>query len=98
MAREHAFTMENYMDAIAEIKDNNMIVLPDLIPSFTISDPTTYVNLLNSMGNTQENSDAIQFMHPLMSLIMAESRGGILGNTENQEALSYLLLHLSMAR
>jgi hypothetical protein len=56
-----------------------MIVLPDLIPSFTISDPTTYVNLLNSMGNTQENSDAIQFMHPLMSLIMAESRGGILG-------------------
>jgi hypothetical protein len=31
-------------------KDNNMIVLPDLIPSFTISDPTTYVNLLNSMG------------------------------------------------
>jgi hypothetical protein len=24
---EHAFTMENYMDAIAEIKDNNMIVL-----------------------------------------------------------------------
>jgi hypothetical protein len=50
MAREHAFTMENYMDAIAEIKDNNMIVLPDLIPSFTISDPTTYVNLLNSMG------------------------------------------------
>jgi hypothetical protein len=30
MAREHAFTMENYMDAIAEIKDNNMIVLPDL--------------------------------------------------------------------
>jgi hypothetical protein len=25
MAREHAFTMENYMDAIAEIKDNNMI-------------------------------------------------------------------------
>jgi hypothetical protein len=34
------------MDAIAE---DNMIVLP-LIPSFTISDPTTYVNLLNSMG------------------------------------------------
>jgi hypothetical protein len=27
---------------LAEIKDNNMIVLPDLIPSFTISDPTTY--------------------------------------------------------
>jgi hypothetical protein len=99
MAREHAFTMENYMDAIAEIKDNNMIVLPDLIPSF-ISDPTTYVNLLNSMGNTQENSDAIQFMHPLMSLIMAESRGGILGALTQRikRPLSYLLLHLSMAR
>jgi hypothetical protein len=99
MAREHAFTMENYMDAIAEIKDNNMIVLPDLIPSFTISDPTTYVNLLNSMGNTQENSDAIQFMHPLMSLIMAESRGGILGALTQRikRPLSYLL-HLSMAR
>jgi hypothetical protein len=36
----------NYMDAIAEIKDNNMIVLPDLDTCFTISDPTTYVNLL----------------------------------------------------
>jgi hypothetical protein len=60
-----------------------------LIPSFTISDPT-YVNLLNSMGNTQENSDAIQFMHPLMSLIMAESRGILGFNTENQEALKLL--------
>jgi hypothetical protein len=98
MAREHAFTMENYMDAIAEM-DNNMIVLPDLIPSFTISDPTTYVNLLNSMGNTQENSDAIQFMHPLMSLIMAESRGILGALTQRiKRPLSYLLLHLSMAR
>jgi hypothetical protein len=34
MAREHAFTMENYMDAI-EIKDNNMIVF-DLIPSLLL--------------------------------------------------------------
>jgi hypothetical protein len=25
MAREHAFTMENYMDAIAEIKDNDSV-------------------------------------------------------------------------
>jgi hypothetical protein len=43
------------------------------------------------MGNTQENSDAIQFMHPY-EFIMAESRGGILGafNTENQEALKLL--------
>jgi hypothetical protein len=40
------------MDA-KEMKDNNMVVL-DLIPSLTISDPTTYMNLLNSMGNTQE--------------------------------------------
>jgi hypothetical protein len=30
------------MDAIEEMKDNNMVVLPDLIPSLTISDPTTY--------------------------------------------------------
>jgi hypothetical protein len=90
MAREHAFTMENYMDAIAEIKDNNMIVLPDLIPSFTISDPTTYVNLLNSMGNTQENSDAIQFMHPLMSLLWRNLEVFGSFNTENQEALKLL--------
>jgi hypothetical protein len=81
MAREHAFTMENYMDAIAEIKDNNMIVLPDLIPSFTISDPTTYVNLLNSMGNTQENSDAIQFMHPLIAILWRNLEGGIFWRT-----------------
>jgi hypothetical protein len=33
MAREHAFTMEN-MDASRD-KGYNMIVLPDLIPSFT---------------------------------------------------------------
>jgi hypothetical protein len=78
------------MDAIEEMKDNNMVVLPDLIPSLTISDPTTYVNLLNSMGNTQ-NSDAIQFMHPLMSLIMAEARGTLGAfNTENEEALKLL--------
>jgi hypothetical protein len=51
------------------------------------------------MGNTQENSDAIQFMHPLMSLIMAESRGGILGAlTQREEAQLSYLLHLSMAR
>jgi hypothetical protein len=57
MAREHAFTMENYMDAIAEIKDNNMIVLPDLIPSLLLA-----ILLCNEFtklyGNTQENSDA----------------------------------------
>jgi hypothetical protein len=58
--------MENYMDAIAEIKDNNMIVLPIWYLVLLLAIRTT-VNLLNSMGNTQENSDAIQFMHPLMS-------------------------------
>jgi hypothetical protein len=67
-----------------------MIVLPDLIPSFTISDPTTYVNLLNSM-NTQENSDAIQFMHPLMSLLWRNLEEVFWSfNTENQEALKLL--------
>jgi hypothetical protein len=57
------------MDAIEEMKDNNMVVLPDLIPSLTISDPT-----LVTLWGIPENSDAIQFMHPLMSLIMAEAR------------------------
>jgi hypothetical protein len=75
-----------------------MIVLPDLIPSFTMR--SYYLcELLNSMGNTQENSDAIQFMHPLMSLIMAESREVFweLLTQRIKRPLSYLL-HLSMAR
>jgi hypothetical protein len=77
-----------------------MIVLPDLIPSFTISDPTTYVNLLNSMGNTQENSDAIQFMHPLIDLLWRnlEEVFWELLTQRIKRPLSYLLLHLSMAR
>jgi hypothetical protein len=49
------------------------------------------------MGNTQENSDAIQFMHPLMSLIMAESRGGILGALTQRIKRPLSYLHLSMA-
>jgi hypothetical protein len=50
------------------------------------------------MGEYSGNSDAIQFMHPLMSLIMAESRGGILEllTQRIKRPLSYLL-HLSMA-
>jgi hypothetical protein len=51
------------------------------------------------MGNTQENSDAIQFMHSYEPIIM-ESRGGILEllTQRIKRSLSYLLLHLSMAR
>lgn len=90
--RETALTLDAYMTEVEKISKNNFVVMPDLIPSITISDPISYINLLNSMGNTQENSDAIQFMHPLMSLIMEEARGGVLGafNTENQEALKLL--------
>jgi hypothetical protein len=42
-------------------KDNNMIV-SDLIPAFTISDPTTYVNL-PTYGEYSGVPD-VQFMHP----------------------------------
>jgi hypothetical protein len=90
--RETALDLDTYFSEIEAINKNNFLVMPDLIPSITISDPISYINLLNSMGNTQENSDAIQFMHPLMSLIMEEARGGVLGafNTDNQEALKTL--------
>jgi hypothetical protein len=59
------------MDAIEEMKDNNMVVLPDFdSPSLTISD------LYTCSRNAQEEFRCtIQFMHPLMSLIMAEARG-----------------------
>lgn len=90
--REYEMTLDAYIDEIDKIKNNYFLVMPDLIPSMTVSDPVSYINLLNSMGHTQENSDGVQFMHPLMSLIMEEARGGALGafNTENQEALKLL--------
>lgn len=90
--REHALTLDTYLKEVSKINNDVMLVMPDLIPSITISDPVSSVNLLNSMGNNQENSDAIQFIHPLMSLIMKEARGGVLGafNTENSEALKLL--------
>jgi hypothetical protein len=77
-------------------KDNNMIVLPSLIPSFTISDPTTceFTKLYEEYSG---DSDAIQFMHPLMY----EDLGRYFGSFNTQRIkrpLSCLLHFEAMAR
>lgn len=90
--REHALTVDILANTIANIQSNGMVVLPDLIPSITITDPVSFVDILNAVGNEQENSDGVQFMHPLMSLIYKHARGKDLGafNTDNEEALKLL--------
>lgn len=75
-------------------KTDNVIVMPDFMSSFTVDDPNTYVNLLNAMDLSQDNSDAIQVFHPLMMLIMDQARGGKFGafHTDNNEAVKTITL------
>ena len=82
-------------------RKDHSVVMPDYIPSMTLTDPVSHINLLNALGDTrkskdkhgnvtmrQENSDAVQLNHPLMMLITDYARGGKMGafHTENNEA------------
>jgi len=71
------------------LKNSKLVTMPDFIPSITVTDPSSYVNILSEMNKNQDNSDAIQFMHPLLSRMMQHGRGNKIGafNTDNQEAL-----------
>lgn len=90
--REKQMSLDDYLDKISEVKSNYSVLMPDLVPSITVNDPISNINILNSMGVNQDNSDGVQYMHPLLSLIMQEARGGILGafNTDNQEPMKVL--------
>jgi hypothetical protein len=88
-SRSNALTLTNIKAEYSRIKSEKLIAMPDYTPSITLTDPVSYINLLNSMNLEQENSDAIQFIHPLLSAIMSHARGNSLGvfNTEKYEAV-----------
>lgn len=75
-----------------DLSADTFAIMPDFIPTMTLSDPVSFVNVLNKMNVKQENSDAIQFIHPLLALILDNSRGNQMGafHTKNQEAMKFL--------
>jgi len=68
------------------------LLMPDQMISTLVSDPTSIVNLLSKMNVKQENSDAIQFIHPLLHFYGKRARGGSFGafSTDNYEAQKLL--------
>jgi len=64
-------------------------ILPDTIHSILVEDPVSYVNLLNFFGYDQDNSDGVQFIHPVLYHMFDNSRGGEFGafHSTNYEAL-----------
>ena len=75
-----------------KISSNSMVTMPDYVPSILLEDPVSQVNLLNKAAVKQENSDAVQIIHPLLTLIQDLARGGKLGvfTTEQQEAMKFV--------
>lgn len=73
-------------------KDSGPIVLPDVVKSMLVTDPTSYINLINQMDVSQDNSDGVQLIHPLLYLIFDYARGKEFGafHTSNYEALKLL--------
>lgn len=91
-ATEASLSLAKINEIEAEMRRNPMVTMPDLIPSILLSDPISYVNLVNKMHIEQENSDAVQVIHPVMTLIQDLARGGKLGvfTTKNQEAMKFI--------
>jgi hypothetical protein len=81
--RDVSLTMSDIKDHLSDVNVNaskrDPITIPDYVPSILISDPTSYVNLLNKMDIHQENSDGIQYVHPLYALIQDQARGNTIG-------------------
>ena len=71
---------------------NTRLKVGDYTPSLLLSDPVSTIDLMNAMGISQENSDAIQLMHPLYELMFTASRGGKLSGfySEDSNALKTL--------
>ena len=76
------------------------IVLPDVVPSILVTDPVSHINIVNQMDVKQDNSDGVQFIHPLLYLIMDYARGKEFGafHTGGYEALKTLTTSFNYKR
>lgn len=76
------------------------VTMPDFMPAITLDEPLSNIVLLNAFAESKEgsttieveNSDGIQYVHPLMMLIQKLARGGEFGafDTQNNEAMKML--------
>lgn len=79
-----------------EINKGEAITIPDFVPSILITDPESYVNLLSKAGVGQENSDGIQYIHPLYELITRHARGNSIGAFTTQDYNASKMLNTSV--
>lgn len=73
---------------IDEMHADRLITLPDFIPNIVVSDPVSRVDLLQKMNAFQENSDAIQYTHPVYDLLFKAARGGKLSGFYSDKAVA----------
>ena len=76
------------------------IMQPDFLPSMLMSDPWSYVNLMNKMDVNQETTDGIQYIHPLYYIIKQRARGGDIGafNTKDWNAQKTIATHVDYGK
>lgn len=79
-----------------KLHKDKMITLPDFMPSILVSDPVSFVDVMGKMNNKQENSDAIQYVHPIYDLLFKHARGSELSGFFNQAAVATKTLTTSM--
>ena len=91
-SREGNITLSRFKEVLKEQVTDFQVVLPDVAHSITMEEPVSYVDVLNAMGVKQDNSDGVQFIHPLMHMYLGRARGGDLAafNTEDFTALKFL--------
>ena len=78
--------VSNIRDRINNLNKDNVLTVADFTASILASDPVSSVDLLNSLGMNQENSDAIQLMHPLYELLFKAARGGELSGFHSEQS------------
>jgi transcriptional regulator NrdR family protein len=90
--KESNFSLLQFKKVLAEEVNNYEVVLPDVAHSITMEELVSYVDVLNAMGIRQDNSDGVQFIHPLMHLYLKHARGGDFAafSTEDKTALKML--------
>ena len=75
-SRRRWLTVSDIQRSDIALHKDRMVTVPDYIPSLLVSDVESNVDLLNALGVNQENSDAVQFMHPVYELLFKAARGG----------------------
>jgi hypothetical protein len=78
-------TIQDIMDTNTKMKSAGLITLPDYMPSILVTDPVSFIDVLNKMGVAQDNSDAIQIYHPLYYKLFQIARGGELSGFYNDK-------------